>query len=187
MTVTHDIEKTIRQYDEVVAKAEDLFIKKFKDYGPSWTILRLSAMTDQIWIKAARIRSIQEAGKQLVGDSIESEFLGILNYCIIALILMDKPSSLMTLTEGEALYQAKAKLVKDLMVKKNHDYGEAWRDIRISSMVDLSLAKLLRIKQIEDNKGKVSISEGVDAGYQDIANYAIFCLIRISEGESPMR
>ncbi len=176
------------QCAEQIARTLELFVKKHQDYGSgSWRILRSTSITDQIFIKAKRIRSIQESGKQLVSDSIESEFVGILNYSVMGLIQLDENSKELPLelTQEQVvdLYNIEIQKITELRSRKNTDYGEAWRDLRISSMVDLILAKLYRIRQIEKNKGLVSVSEGVDAGYHDIVNYALFSLIRISEGE----
>ncbi len=184
--------KTETQCSEQVARALELVVKKHRDYGSSsWRVLRPSSITDQIFIKAKRIRSIQELGKQLVEDSIESEFIGILNYSVMALIQLDEDSQQfqLELTQEQvvALYTAEISKIAELRSRKNTDYGETWREMRISSMTDLILAKLFRIKQIEDNKGATLVSEGVTSGYQDIVNYALFSLIRISDGESPMR
>ena len=179
-------EKTSGQFDAVVESCQAIFDKKTSDYGTAWRILRPSSLTDQIYIKAARIRTLQEKKVQKVEDDIESEFIGIINYCIMALIQLELGrSDTADLTYEEALkhYTGKAKVAKDLLENKNHDYGEAWRMMRISSMTDLILQKLLRIKQIEDNAGETLISEGIDANYLDIINYAIFCSIKILEGE----
>ncbi len=172
------------QYDNIIKNARDLFVKKMKDYGTSWRILRLSSLTDQIFIKAKRIRSIQQSGVNLVGDNMQGEFIAIINYGIMALIqceLGEDSYDEISYDKAEALYDKYAMQTKDLMLKKNHDYGEAWRDMRISSMTDLILQKILRLKQIEDNKGKTIVSEGPEGSYTDIINYAIFCLIRIGE------
>ncbi len=172
------------QYDNIIKNARDLFVKKMKDYGTSWRILRLSSLTDQIFIKAKRIRSIQQSGVNLVGDNMQGEFIAIINYGIMALIqceLGEDSYDEISYDKAEDLYDKYAMQTKDLMLKKNHDYGEAWRDMRISSMTDLILQKILRLKQIEDNKGKTIVSEGPEGSYTDIINYAIFCLIRISE------
>jgi hypothetical protein len=172
------------QYDNIIKKCRDLFIKKMQDYGTSWRILRLESLTDQIFIKAKRIRSIQESGVNLVGEKSENEFVAIINYGIMALIqceLGEDYNIELSYSKVEEMYDKYATQTKDLMLKKNHDYGEAWRDMRTSSMTDLILQKILRLKQIEDNKGKTLVSEGVEANYSDIINYAIFCLIRLSE------
>ena len=154
-----------------------------KDYGCAWRILRLSSLTDQIFIKAQRIRSIEMKGSQKVGEDIRNEFIGIVNYSIIALIQLEKGIAEqpdMETEEIEAMYNKLAKEANELMQAKNHDYGEAWRDMRVSSLTDLILQKLLRVKQIEDNKGETLISEGIDANYFDIINYAIFALIKLN-------
>ena len=178
------MEKTIQEYDLVMAKCKDIFIKKMKDYGCAWRILRLSSLTDQIFIKAQRIRSIEmNDGHQKVGEDIRNEFIGIVNYSIITLIQLEKGIAEqpdMETEEIEAMYNKLAKEANELMQAKNHDYGEAWRDMRVSSLTDLILQKLLRVKQIEDNKGETLISEGIDANYFDIINYAIFALIKLN-------
>lgn len=176
------------QYLECVKKASDIFKNKTNDYGTSWRILRPSSLTDQIWIKAMRIRSIQDAKKQLVKDSLDEDFIGIINYCIIAIIQIENPDSSEHVSPDDVfiLYDKCVEQVDELFKKKNHDYGEAWRGMRISSMTDLILAKLIRIKQIESNQGVVISSEGVIPNYQDIINYSIFCLIHISEGKNPV-
>jgi len=155
-----------------------------QDYGTSWRILRLESLTDQIFIKAKRIRSIQESGVNLVGENTENEFVAIINYGLMALIQCELGEDYnidLPYSKAEEMYDKYAKQTKELMLKKNHDYGEAWRDMRTSSMTDLILQKILRLKQIEDNKGKTIVSEGVESNYSDIINYAIFCLIRLSE------
>jgi hypothetical protein len=178
--------KTSEQYDKVIGKCIDVFSKKTKDYGTAWRILRTSSLTDQIFIKAQRIRTLEEKGVSKVGEGIEPEFIGIINYSLMAIIQMNlKDSSEMELDPIKAteMFRKEAAQSKALMENKNHDYGEAWRDMRISSFTDLILMKLLRIKQIEDNKGVTIISEGIDANYFDIVNYAIFALIKMEEGE----
>ncbi|MBO6118349.1 MAG: DUF1599 domain-containing protein [Bacteroidales bacterium] len=175
------------QYDNIIKKSRDLFVKKMKDYGTSWRILRLSSLTDQIFIKAKRIRSIQQSGVNLVGDNTEGEFIAIVNYGIMALIqceLGTENYDEIPFDRAEELYDKYAMQTKDLMLKKNHDYGEAWRDMRISSMTDIILQKILRLKQIEDNAGKTIVSEGPQGSYTDIINYAVFCLIRMDEENS---
>lgn len=176
--------KTSAQYDKVIARCSEIFFKKTKDYGTAWRILRTSSLTDQIFIKAKRIRTIQETGQNKVGEDIEGEFVGIINYAVMALIQIelgeDAPLEL-SVDEGIRLYNHHVKVTKELMMKKNHDYGEAWRDMRVSSLTDLILMKLLRVKQIEDNEGQTLISEGIDANYQDMINYAVFALILIDE------
>jgi hypothetical protein len=177
------MEQTIREYDMASAKCKDIFIKKMKDYGCAWRILRLSSLTDQIFIKAQRIRSIEMKGSQMVGEDIRNEFIGIVNYSIIALIQLEKGVAEqpdLSDEEIEELYEKYYNESKELMKSKNHDYGEAWRDMRVSSLTDLILQKLLRVKQIEDNQGKTLISEGIDANYYDMINYAIFALIKLN-------
>lgn len=171
---------TSAEYDSVVATCRQLYINKMKDYGSAWRILRLPSLTDQIFIKAQRIRSLQENEVRKVDEDESGEFIGIINYAVMALIqlergIADQPD--LDVEEATKLYDEKIKLTKDLMEAKNHDYGEAWRDMRISSLTDLILQKLLRVKQIEDNKGKTLVSEGIDANYQDMINYAVFALI----------
>tara|TARA_R110000850_G_scaffold203984_2_gene330306 strand:- start:447 stop:989 length:543 start_codon:yes stop_codon:yes gene_type:complete len=175
---------TSLQFDEVMNHCRQLFINKMKDYGPAWRILRLPSLTDQIFIKAQRIRSIENKGTQLVDDDLRGEFIGIFNYSIIALIqlqegVVERPD--METDRAIDLFDHFAKTAKELMERKNHDYGEAWREMRISSITDLILQKLLRIKQIEDNSGKTIVSEGLDANYLDMVNYAAFVLIKMSE------
>jgi hypothetical protein len=177
------IEKTTQEYNSIMATCKALFEKKTRDYGTAWRILRLPSITDQIFIKAQRIRSIQEKGKQQVDDPIKDEFIGIINYCLIALIQMrlkDSSSLNMTFEELEPLYDSGAKETLALLQNKNHDYGEAWREMRITSITDIILMKLLRVKQIEDNQGKTLVSEGVKANYQDMINYAVFALIKLN-------
>ena len=176
------MEQTISEYDVASAKCKDIFIKKMKDYGCAWRILRLSSLTDQIFIKAQRIRSIEMKGSQKVGEDIRNEFIGIVNYSIIALIQLEKGIAEqpdMENDEVQELYEKYYTESKELMKSKNHDYGEAWRDMRVSSLTDLILQKLLRVKQIEDNQGKTLISEGIDANYFDMINYSIFALIKL--------
>jgi len=174
--------QTSEQYTKVISSCREIYTKKTKDYGTAWRILRPSSLTDQIFIKAQRIRTIQETGSNLVGESISSEFQAIVNYCIMALIQLEYTSDNLELSELDAcnLYDTYANEAFELMKKKNHDYGEAWRDMRVSSLTDLILMKILRVKQIEDNQGKTIISEGVDANYYDMLNYAVFSLIHLS-------
>ncbi len=177
-------EKTASEYKQVIATCKALFLKKTKDYGTAWRILRLPAITDQIFIKAKRIRSIQEKGAQRIDDPISDEFIGIINYCVIALLqlkLEGTAKTELTVDEVEPLYTAAIDETFNLQQDKNHDYGEAWRDMRVESMTDIILMKLLRVKQIEDNEGKTLVSEGVKANYQDMINYAVFCLIKLRE------
>lgn len=176
--------KTAQQFDAVIDNCQSLFEKKMKDYGSAWRILRLPSLTDQIFIKAQRIRSIEDKGTQKIGDSIYGEFIGILNYSVMALIQLDKgiaDQPDLNVEEAVAAFSAKAQEAKDLMLAKNHDYGEAWREMRVSSFTDLILQKLLRVKQIEDNKGKTLVSEGLDANYLDMINYAVFALIQMED------
>lgn len=178
------MEHTLKQYDAAVEKCREIFFKKTTDYGTAWRILRSKSLTDQIFIKAQRIRTIEETGENKVGEDIEGEFIGIVNYCYMALVQLELPESEgMELAPEKAmeLYNAKSQLARELMIKKNSDYGEAWRDMRVSSLTDLILMKILRTRQIEDNQGKTLISEGIDANYLDMANYALFVLIRLSE------
>lgn len=175
---------TSLQFDEQINRCREIFEKKTHDYGTSWRVLRPKSLTDQLFIKAQRIQTLEENENRMVDEGIEPEFIGIVNYAIIGLIQMELKNDVRTeLPESEALqhYDLQAANIKKLMLAKNHDYGEAWRDMRVSSFTDLILMKLLRIKQIEDNKGKTLISEGIDAGYQDIVNYSIFALIQLSE------
>ena len=176
--------KTAKQFDEVIGGCRDLFTKKTHDYGTAWRILRTPSLTDQIFIKAQRIRTLEEKGTSRVGEGIHDEFVGIINYAVMALIQMQLNSdeSLELGTERAAsFYDAQVAQTKALMLDKNHDYGEAWRDMRVSSFTDLILMKLLRIKQIEDNSGVTLVSEGIDSGYRDILNYAVFALIQLKE------
>ena len=178
--------KTNIQYDEAVAGCRNIFIKKVKDYGTSWRILRLESLTDQIFIKAQRIRTIEQNGSSKVNEGVEDEFRGIINYAAIALIQIDMTEAdPINLSEDLALklYNEKLEGVKKLMMDKNHDYGEAWRDMRVGSFTDLILMKLLRVKQIEENDGKTLISEGVASHYMDMINYSVFALIKLSEHE----
>ncbi|CAM4363972.1 DUF1599 domain-containing protein [Cytophagaceae bacterium 50C-KIRBA] len=172
------------EYRQVISHCKALFDKKNKDYGTSWRILRLPSLTDQIFIKAQRIRSIQEKGEQKIQDGIEGEFIGIINYCIIALIQRSLENSEQMEFSAEELsrfYDHQIEITLELLRNKNHDYGEAWRDMRVSSMTDLILMKIFRTKQIENNLGVTLVSEGVEANYQDMLNYAVFCLIKIKE------
>lgn len=176
--------KTLQQYDAIIKGCRSLFEKKMSDYGSAWRILRLPSLTDQIFIKAQRIRSLQEQQISKIDEDETSEFIGIINYSIIGLIQLELGVvSQPDLNTDKALqfYDKKIAETKALMQKKNHDYGEAWRDMRISSLTDLILQKLLRVKQIEDNKGNTLVSEGIDANYQDMINYAVFALILINE------
>jgi len=181
------MQQTADQYKKVIEKCRSIFVKKAHDYGTSWRILRISSLTDQIFIKANRIRTIQETGKNKVGESIEDEFIAIVNYCVMGLIQLDlghNGDGEMNVEDAIAKYDEKIKEAFELMQKKNHDYGEAWRDMRISSLTDLIMMKILRTKQIEDNKGKTLISEGIDANYLDMLNYSVFALILIDENKN---
>jgi len=178
--------KTLEQFREVIGRCRELFEHKTADYGTAWRILRPSSITDQLYIKAMRVRSIEEKGEQKVSDPVEAEFTGLINYSILALVQLeigsDAPLEL-SLGEAVSLYNAQVEENLRLLQNKNHDYGEAWRHMRISSMTDLILQKLLRIKQIEDNSGATLVSEGVAANYRDIINYAVFCLIKMDEAK----
>ncbi|HAS60739.1 MAG TPA: DUF1599 domain-containing protein [Algoriphagus sp.] len=175
--------KTSNEYTQVIARCKELFRKKTIDYGTAWRILRLSSITDQIFIKAQRIRSIQEKGNQKVEDPIVDEFVGIINYCLIALlqISFEKDERMeIPFDDIEPVYDKWVSQTKGLLENKNHDYGEAWRDMRVSSMTDIILMKLYRVKQIEDNEGQTLVSEGIEANYQDMINYSVFCLIKLN-------
>jgi len=178
------MQNTARQYDSAISQCKDIFLKKMKDYGTAWRNLRPTSLTDQIFIKAQRVKSIEEKGTQKVGDDIRGEYIGIVNYCVIALMQLELAADTrmdLPYEEVEQLYTKHIGLTRQLMENKNHDYGEAWRDMRISSLTDLILMKIFRVKQIEDNKGKTIISEGVDANYMDMINYAVFALIKLNE------
>ncbi|MCX6282094.1 MAG: DUF1599 domain-containing protein [Bacteroidetes bacterium] len=174
--------KTEKEFEHIISLCRDVFITKMKDYGTAWRILRTPSVTDQIYIKARRIRSIDDKGVRKVEEGVKPEYIGIVNYSVMALIQLELGTDdklELTADEGEKLYTRYIYAARDLMLNKNHDYGEAWRNMRISSLNDIILMKLLRIKQIEDNKGMTFISEGLDANYYDIINYAIFALIRL--------
>jgi hypothetical protein len=173
---------TSQEYDKVIAICRNLFINKMDDYGSAWRILRLPSLTDQIFIKAQRIRSLQENKTRKIDEDEKGEFIGIINYSIMALIQIDKGIAMqpdLNTTEATLLYDEKVKITKSLMEAKNHDYGEAWRDMRVNSLTDLIIQKLLRVKQIENNSGKTKVSEGIEANYQDMLNYAVFALIHL--------
>jgi hypothetical protein len=179
------MKNTSKEYDTVIALCRALFVNKMKDYGCAWRILRLPSVTDQIYIKAQRIRGLQQNDVRKIDEDESGEFIGIINYSIMALIqlelgVVEQPD--LSVEKASELYDAKVKLTKELMENKNHDYGEAWREMRVSSLTDLILQKLLRVKQIEDNKGKTLVSEGIDANYQDMINYAVFALILMGFG-----
>lgn len=178
--------QTSTEYTQVINRCKELFRKKTLDYGTAWRILRIPSITDQIFIKAQRIRSIQEKGSQKVNDPIVDEFIGIINYCLIALlqISFSKDERLeIPFEELEPVYDKWVADTKGLLEQKNHDYGEAWREMRVSSITDIILMKLLRVKQIEDNQGKTIVSEGIEANYQDMINYAVFCMIKMKSND----
>ncbi|MDY6288119.1 MAG: DUF1599 domain-containing protein [Bacteroidales bacterium] len=176
--------KTEKEFEVEMALCRDMYEKKTRDYGTSWRVLRLPSLTDQIFIKANRIRSIEDSGENRVGEDVEQEFVAMVNYAVMALIQQELgPDGELELPLDRAmeLYDKHLNRAARLMLDKNHDYGEAWRMMRVGSMVDLILMKLRRIKQIEDNRGKTLVSEGVEGGYMDIVNYSLFCLIRLHE------
>ncbi|MBI1222576.1 MAG: DUF1599 domain-containing protein [Bacteroidetes bacterium] len=177
--------KTSEQFDQTIGKCRNLFIRKNHDYGSAWRILRQSSITDQIFIKAKRIKSIEEKGIQRIDEAIDNEYIGIINYCIMALIQMELGPNEGDVHMNEQVlenkYDQEVATTRSLMFDKNHDYGEAWRDMRISTFTDLIMMKLMRIKQIEDLNGQTLVSEGIDANFRDIINYAIFALIRLTE------
>ncbi len=173
---------TSQEYEAVIRVCKELFIKKTTDYGTAWRILRISSITDQIFIKAQRIRTLEEKKVSKVGDDIISEYIGIVNYCVIAMMQMDMDATAGNELEPalvSRLYDEKTNETQELMAAKNHDYGEAWRDMRISSLTDLILMKILRVKQIETNQGQTLASEGVKSNYQDMLNYSVFALIKL--------
>jgi len=180
------VDKTLQQYDKIISTTREIFKHKMQDYGTTWRIFRIRSIIDQLFIKAKRIRSIQIKGENKVKESIEGEFAAIYNYSVMALIqlelgITDEPD--MDTETAMSLYDKKSRLIKDLMIAKNHDYGEAWRDMKISSMTDFILIKIFRIKQILNNEGKTLVSEGIDSNIMDIANYAVFALILINENK----
>lgn len=183
-------EKTETEYRNVIATCKALFLQKTKDYGTAWRVMRLPSITDQIFIKAQRIRSIQEKGIQKISDPVSDEFIGIINYCVIALIqlkLKETSKTELSVAEIEPMYDAVIGETLELQKNKNHDYGEAWRDMRVASITDIILMKLHRVKQIEDNEGNTLVSEGVKANYQDMINYAVFALILLlANGQKAM-
>jgi len=175
---------TSKQYDQITTICRELFLKKMTDYGSAWRILRLTSLTDQIFIKAQRIRGLQTNKERKVDEGQISEFIGIINYSIMSLIQIEKgivESPDLNLDQALKLYDNQLSITKSLMENKNHDYGEAWREMRVSSLTDLIIQKILRIKQIEDNKGKTLVSEGIDANYQDMINYSVFALIHLQK------
>lgn len=176
--------KTEKQFEKVINSCREIFLAKMKDYGSSWRILRTTSLTDQIYIKATRIRSIDKKGTQKVNEGIRPEFIGIINYSVLALIqleLGETEDPCLDAKDAKRLYDKYIFTARDLMLNKNHDYGEAWREMRLSSLTDIILMKLLRIKQIEDNQGKTFISEGIEANYYDIINYSAFALIKLED------
>lgn len=176
------MDKTSQEFEVIIKKCKNLFEAKMKDYGSAWRILRTSSLTDQIYIKASRIRSIEEKGIQKIDEGIVSEFIGMVNYSVIALIQLElgyEKEVDLSVERAVALYEKHINIARSLMENKNHDYDEAWRNMRVSSLTDIILMKLFRLKQIEDNKGKTFVSEGVDANYMDIINYSIFALIKL--------
>lgn len=178
------MQQTSEQYNAVIQICRELYLKKMKDYGAAWRILRLPSLTDQIYIKAQRIRSLQEKKTQRIEEGEASEFIGIINYAIMALVQLEKgvaDQPDLSVEEAAALFDTNLLRTKALMEDKNHDYGEAWREMRVSSLTDLILQKLLRVKQIEDNGGKTLVSEGIEANYQDIINYAVFAMIHLQD------
>jgi hypothetical protein len=180
------MELTSKEYYEIVSRCRDLFEKKMKDYGAAWRILRLPSLTDQIFIKAQRTRTLQTNSEQKIEEGQESEFIGIVNYSLMALIqielgISEQPD--LNVIDALELYDKHQKIIFELMLNKNHDYGEAWRDMRVSSLTDLILQKLLRVKQIEENLGKTIVSEGIDANYHDMVNYSIFALIHLNANQ----
>lgn len=178
------MEKTLEQYDRLLDRCKDIFLTKTKDYGTAWRILRTSSLTDQLYIKAKRIRGLEENTEQKIEEPADVEYIGLVNYSLMALIQMTLPEDApldLPPEQVEQLYTRFAEATRELMINKNHDYGEVWREMRISSLTDLILMKLLRVKQIEDNEGATLISEGLDANYMDIINYAIFALIKLEE------
>lgn len=184
-----EYKRTEEQFGNIIAECRLLFTQKFKDYGASWRVMRPTAITDQISIKAKRIRSVQVKGENKVGESLKNEFIAIVNYAIMGMVQLEKGYTDAPEEEKEVLlswYDEYAERSKQLMFSKNHDYGEAWRSMRISSITDIILQKIFRTKQIEDNQGSTKVSEGIDANYLDMLNYAIFALIKISEDEDAM-
>lgn len=179
-----DVRKTLEQYDAVVSACRRIFVDKTTDYGTAWRILRPSSLTDQLYIKAKRIRTLETTDQQMVADGAEDEYVGLVNYSVLALVQLSLGSEApLELAPAEAtrLYDETIAATRELMIAKNHDYGEVWREMRLSSLTDLILMKLLRIKQIEDNRGATLVSEGLEANYRDIINYAVFALIRLKE------
>ncbi|HEX9650709.1 MAG TPA: DUF1599 domain-containing protein [Cyclobacteriaceae bacterium] len=178
-----DVSDTVREYNEVIKGCKELFKKKTRDYGTAWRILRLPSLTDQIFIKAQRIRSIQEKGVSKIAEGIQEELIGIINYCVMSIMQMEfeeKDKVEMTYEELSPIYDRITKETMELFMDKNHDYAEAWREMRVPSITDIILMKVLRVKQIEDNEGTTLVSEGVKSNYQDIVNYSVFALIKLN-------
>ncbi len=178
------INQTSTQYDNVINKCRHIFLSKSKDYGTSWRVMRLSSIADQIFIKAQRIRTIEENGSMKVDEGVESEFMGIVNYCVIGLIQMelkDEASLEIDIDSLTKLYDKHVLETKTLMMQKNHDYGEAWRDMLVSTFTDMILMRLLRIRQIQSSNGQTIMSEGIDANFQDMINYGVFALIHLTD------
>ena len=177
-------ETTLIEYDAITVRCRAIYEKKIKDYGTSWRVMRPSSLTDQLFIKAQRVRNLQENEERKVDEGVEPEFMGLINYCIIGLIQLEmgfSDNEELSLETSLEAYDKHMNVTRELMLAKNHDYGEAWRDMRIESLTDLILVKLKRVKQIEDNQGATLISEGIDANYQDILNYSIFALIKLEQ------
>lgn len=181
------MEKTLKQYDSVINSCKDIFSKKMKDYGTAWRVLRPSSITDQLYIKAKRISTLEVNGESKVDEGVVPEYMAIVNYCVMGLVQLELgPSNSSDLTDEQVmdLYHTHVNTARSLMINKNSDYGEAWREMRVPSITDLILMKLHRTKQIEDNQGKTLISEGIDANYHDMLNYAVFAMILIEEKEN---
>lgn len=179
--------QTLQQYNQVISQCRSIFLAKNRDYGLSWRIMRVSSLTDQIYIKATRIRNIEENGTKKVDEGVEPEFMGIINYCIMALIQLNPSYGIAEPTQEtlQAWYDEQTTLVRDLMLQKNHDYGEIWRDMMVSTFTDMLLMRVHRIRQILENKGLTTVSEGVDSNFMDMINYSVFALIKLSEKNNP--
>lgn len=180
------MEQTLKEYDLVVARCKDIFSKKMNDYGTAWRVLRPSSITDQLYIKAKRISTLEEAKAAMVDEGVVPEYIAIVNYCVMGLIQLELgPSDSGEMSNSKVIgqYEHHLEVARSLMINKNSDYGEAWREMRVSSITDLILMKIHRTKQIEDNKGKTTISEGIDANYHDMINYAIFAMIQLGEAK----
>lgn len=178
------MEKTLKQYDSIISRCKDIFSKKMKDYGTAWRVLRPSSITDQLYIKAKRISTLEETEVSKIDEGVVSEYIAIVNYCVMGLVQLEKgPSDAGELSNDDVskLYAHHLEIARSLMINKNSDYGEAWREMRVKSITDLILMKIHRTKQIEDNKGETLISEGIDANYHDMINYAVFAMILLDE------